>query len=145
MSTSLANKVAVMEAELLRNRAGLAGVSIVTAEEDTSANKNRIIVTAESGEETPPGTGIYMHTVTVDLSNVTAPAATIDAWLAEVDAANAAGGAPVSPTAAYTAAKAAFGTPGQFTITDESRQTNRETSDHTRRLRREYQIIGQQS
>lgn len=135
MSTSLAQKCATFQIQRLLNRPNLSGVSVVDDDLDTSPDSERITVQAERGVEDPEGSGIYSVTLTIIPHVVTSPAATLDAWLAEIDA-TMTDWTPGVPTAGYIAAAAALSV--FIIINDQS--TDEQNAQHTFKQSREFLV-----
>lgn len=133
---SLAQKVAEFQRQRILNRDGMAAVPVVIHERDEQAAQDRIVVDAERKEESPEGSGIFRVKVTTTVHIKTGEAATVDAWLAEIDETQT-NWTPSSPTAEYTTALAAL---SDFVIANET-DSDRETNEERRQLTREFDVF----
>jgi hypothetical protein len=136
MSDSIAQKVADFQVQRILNRTGMSDVQVVTFEKDTQADQDRIVVDAERLEESPEGAGIFRVRVTNTVKVKTETAATVDAWLAEIDATQTSW-TPGAPTAEYIAALAAL---SDFVVANDQ-DSARETSDKTRQMSRTFDVL----
>lgn len=140
-ATSIENYVEQIFVLQLGGQADLSGVAIKRHDEDTEAAKDRVTVKAEPREiavEKPAGGApvVWRVPVVVTAHLVTRSAATMDAYIAAIQAAFATGTAGVA--AAVTLATAQF--PNGFKV-EETDDGDRENADETRRRSKRFDVL----